>query len=332
MERKKITRQRFLKYSIDAALLSCLFYKIGVHAEVFTIRNEQLSGNSGKGTGRNMTTPVKISEDFKSILAMKYSPVGFYFTENKPEGAGTVKNSGEWCIMPRVLAGAKGRTYAFEEKSLPSCAAFFLGYRDRLFLGAEYYLSHAPLAGSLCERFVKTPKLAKKYLEVKKYPVKSKGFAVFKPLEQFSEAEKSETVIFFGNPDQLSGLVYLLYFGAPLDDSRVVAGFASGCGSVVTLPLQYARKGMKKAVWGLHDISARANLPADLMTITMPFDLLVEIWKDIKKSFLITEKWNKIARRIARDNNETQGGKNKKNKFRDYHATDARYKKCNACH
>jgi len=234
--------------------------------------------------------------------------------------------------MPRVLASAKGRIYAFEKKSLPSCAAFFLGYRDQLFLGAEYFLSHAPLAGNICERFVKTPKLAKKYLKLKKFPVKSKRFAVFKPLEQFTDSEKPEVVIFFANPDQISGLVYLLYFGAPLEDDRVVTGFASGCGSIVTLPVQYSRKGLKKAVWGLHDVSARANLPAELMTIAMPFDLTVEIWKDIKESFLLTKTWYKVAQRISRDNNETPDGKNINNKFKKNHTASARYKKCDACH
>ncbi len=278
-----------------------------------------------------MIKPSQISRDFREKLVMKYSPVGFHFTDKKPEGASVIKNPGNGCIMPRILASAKGKTYAFDDRSLPGCAAFFLGFRDRLFTGAEYFLSHAPVVGSLCERFVKTPALAKKYIRWARYPEKSKGFAVFKPLELFTGSEKPELVIFFANPDQLSALVYLLHFGAPLDNDRVVTGFSSGCGSVVALPLKYGRSGIKKAVWGLHDVSARANLPADLMTLTLPFDLLVEIWKDIKKSFLITGTWDKIARRIARDN-EMRGGKNHKSNFEKYHSSIDATKRCDACH
>lgn len=328
----KITRQHFIKLAINSAIIagsSGLINDCGNKPQ--EDRNDTISGYNKKAKGAIMIKTAQISSDFKKKLAMNYSPIGFYFTDKKPEGSVTFKNSGNGCIIPRVLASAKGKTYCFDKNNLPSCASFFLGYRDSLFFGAEYFLSHAPLAGGMCERFVKTPGLARKYIKSKKYEEKSKGFATFKPLEQFTDSEEPELVIFFANPDQLSGLVYLLYFGAPLDDDRVVAGFASGCGSVVTLPLQHARKGMKKAVWGLHDVSARAYLPADLMTLTMPYELLVEIWKDIKKSFVITGTWDKIARRIAK-NNKIQSEKKDKSKFKNHHSNDDKYKKCDACH
>ncbi len=244
---------------------------------------------------------MEISEIFKQKLAMQYSPIGFYFANKKPERAIGVEKPGNGCIMPLILASARGKTVAFDENSTGwECSAFHLGYKDWIFEGIEYFLSHGFLFRA-CERFVKTPELAKRYVESLRPQEKTKGAVVFKPLEKFSDLEKPEVVIFFANPDQLSALVYLLYFDAPQEENRIVARFASACGSIITLPLRYARGGEKKAVWGLHDIFARARLPKELMTLAFPFDLLVEMWKEMKESFLYTERWNNIAQRIQND-------------------------------
>jgi len=75
----------------------------------------------------------------------------------------------------------------------------------------------------------------------------------------------------------------------------------------VTLPLQYVRNGEKKAVWGLHDISARGRLPKELMTFTVPLNLLISMYKDMEQSFLCTERWNNLAQRSKENHNETKG-------------------------
>lgn len=188
---------------------------------------------------------------------------------------------------------------AFDENSIGwDCSAFHLGYKDWIFKGVEYFLSHGPVPGMDCERFVKTPKLARLYVKSMRFKEKAKGAIIFKPLEEYKDSEKPEAVIFFVNPDQLSALIYLIYFNAPLDENRVVARFASACGSVVTLPLIYGRSMRKTAVWGLHDISARPKFPKDIMSLAMPFDMLMEIRQNMRKSFIYTARWNKVKERI----------------------------------
>ncbi len=198
-----------------------------------------------------MIKTSKIGEVFKQKLAMQYSPVGFYFADKKPEEAMGFNEPGNGCIVPLILASAKGKTVAFDENSTSwECSAFHLGYKDWIFTGIEYFLSHGGLIGRGCERFVKTPRLAKRYVESLRPQEKTRGVAVFRPLEKFSDSEKPEVVIFFANADQLSALVYLLYFDAPEEENRLVARFASACGSIITLPLRYARSGEKKSGLG----------------------------------------------------------------------------------
>ncbi|NMC14916.1 MAG: DUF169 domain-containing protein [Chloroflexi bacterium] len=106
-------------------------------------------------------------------------------------------------------------------------------------------------------------------------------------------------MIFFANADQLSGLVYLLHFDAPREQ-RVATHFTYACGSVVTFPRLYALRGEKNAVWGLHNISARVKLPEDLMTLSIPFELLAEIYGEMDKSFLKGAQWGTIVKRLKR--------------------------------
>jgi hypothetical protein len=47
----------------------------------------------------------------------------------------------------------------------------------------------------------------------------------------------------------------------------------------------------------MHDISARLRIPADLMTLTMPYDLLVDIYNDLDQTFITTENWRRIKER-----------------------------------
>jgi uncharacterized protein (DUF169 family) len=249
--------------------------------------------------GAIMTELISIGEAYVKTLRLAYSPVACFFSEKRPEGAMGFKKKGGGCIMPLIFSAASGKTVAFDKETTGwPCSAFYLGYEDWIFPGIERFLSHGPVPGRECERFVKTADQAEAYLKSVCFETKSKGTAVFKPVEKLDTGETPEIVVFFANADQLSALVYLLYYNAPEEENRVIARFASACGAAVTLPLHYARKGEKKAVWGLHDISARSRLPKELMTLAVPLSLFVEMGRDIEESFLATDAWRKIAERI----------------------------------
>jgi len=138
-----------------------------------------------------------------------------------------------------------------------------------------------------------------------KFKEKATGVATFRPLENYPDGDEPELVIFFANADQLSALILLLYFSRPEEDCRVVSRFASACASIVTLPLQYAQRGDKKAVWGMHDISARTKLPHNIMSLSLPYDMVLEMYKNINESFLRTSTWKTILNRIHSEKSQS---------------------------
>ncbi|MGE5363161.1 MAG: DUF169 domain-containing protein [Bacteroidota bacterium] len=241
-----------------------------------------------------------IGGEFKERLALKYSAVGLYHTQDKPQYALEIKKPGQACVMPFIFQSAKGKTFAFSENTMGfACSAFYFGYKEWIFPGIEYFLSSGPFPGRECERFVKTPEMTRKYLEDIRMETKTEGYTVLKPLEDFTGSETPEVVIFFANADQISALVFLAYYDAPESSDRVITRFASACASSVLMPLQFSRKNEDKAVWGMHDISARARLPKDLMTFALPYSFLKKMYDNMNESFFITHQWETIRNRIA---------------------------------
>ena len=238
-----------------------------------------------------------LSQDLKQKLGMSLSPVGVLLTEKLPEDAIHLKKKGSGCIGTMIYSSAKGKTIAFDENTtgLP-CSAFYLGYSDWIFDGIEKFLSNEYAWEREPERFIKTPEMAKKFVEHYHREPHRKGAIVFKPLEFFEKDEKPELVIFFVNADQISALQYLIGFEAPREE-RIVSRFASACMSVFTIPMEYAEKGEKKAVWGFHDISQRSKIPKDITSMTLTYPLFEEICRNLDESFLITEHWEKLKQR-----------------------------------
>lgn len=234
----------------------------------------------------------------KEKIGLDFSPVGMFFLEERPENAIGFKRKGSGCIVPLIFSSAKGKTVAFDKDTTGwECSAFYLGYKDWIFNGIECFLSNGSVLGREGERFIKTKSQAKALIESLKPKVLNTRWTVFKPLEKFNLDETPEIVIFFAEPDQLSGLVNLLHYSSPERDDLVITRFMSGCGSIVTLPMKYKAEGRIKAFWGMHDISARLRIPSELMTLTMPYELLLDIYKDIDNSFIITENWKRIKER-----------------------------------
>lgn len=235
---------------------------------------------------------------FKEKLGLKYEPVGIYFEKEKPSGALSFKDKGNGCIAPLIFKAASGKTVAVDISTTGfPCSAFYLGYKEWIFPGIEHFLSTGPFPGRECERLIENPELAREFVESFIPEEIREQTLVFKPVAEVAY-NKPEAVIFFVNPDQLSALTFLAHFDSPNSTDRVVTQLASSCASIVYFPLKYAREGQLKAFWGLQDISTRASFPPDIFSFSLPAAFFEKIGNLIENSFISTERWEKVLKRI----------------------------------
>jgi len=238
----------------------------------------------------------QLARDVQDRLGLEFAPVGFRYVRNPPPEARPFASHG--CIAPLVRAAGQGKAFVLTPEACGwPCAAFYLGFSPTIFPGVELFLSHGPLPGRTCERFVRTPAQVTEFLDATRFQAPPETVGLLAPLGSFSANEPPEIVILLANPDQLSALVFLLHYDAPTDDRRVITQFASACCSMITVPLRLAREGKQAAVWGLHDLAARARLPAHLMSLAMPLGVLTSAWRFAGESFLGNELWSKLLAR-----------------------------------
>ncbi len=244
--------------------------------------------------------PKTVAQALQESFALSYSPVGFSYVASLPPGAIELHPGKLGCISPLVFAAAKGAIVGLTRETCGwSCSAFYLGFSDSIFPGIEGFLSNDPPPGEECERLVASPELARQWIEAIRPQRRETGVALFQPLAGFGTADPPEVVICFANPDQISALVGLLNFDVPPAPERVVTGYASACASMATIPLRLAREGRQSAVWGCHDVAARAHIPGDLMSLAMPYALAESAVANIGESFLQTRSWEVLRRRCS---------------------------------
>jgi len=120
---------------------------------------------------------------------------------------------------------------------------------------------------------------------------------IFKQWDKLEETDEPEAVIFFANLDVLSGLFTLACFDSTAEDA-VIAPFGAGCTNMVYYPYREQLNGSNRCVLGLFDPSARKRAKSDLITFAVPISKFMTIIDQMEESFLITDTWSIIQRRI----------------------------------
>lgn len=230
------------------------------------------------------------------------SPVALIFAHERPEGALHFKEGHRGCVMAMLNAAAGGRATALDSTS--GCGGGHIGMGfcstyEHIPGGIEYFLSTGRGEGyPEGERYIKTPELARCFVEQMPRVEIPYEYILFKALSQVNtETETPEAVIFVVNPDQLSALLVLANYGRASSDN-VIIPFASGCQSIGILVYDQAKKPQPKAVVGGIDISARPFLKPDQLTFAVPYAMYREMEANVEGSFLETKSWLKVRDRI----------------------------------
>ncbi len=240
-------------------------------------------------------------------LRLKYSPFAVILSDEKPEGAIQFKEGTWGCVASMMVAASKGKTVFFDRKTF-GCMGGGTGlgfgnrYKD---FPIEYFLStgtkdiktniRTRISLEEGEAYVKTPELARKFIDSLPMKEVDSEYIAFKPLEKVESFEKPEMVIFFANPDQISALVILANYGRESNES-VVSFFGAGCHSII-YGYAEAEKEVPRAILGFFDISARKYVDKDLLSFTVPVKMYEEMEANVEGSFLEREQWLDLNKR-----------------------------------
>lgn len=226
-------------------------------------------------------------------------PVTFYYTNEEGHAELVELNSMSRCLIGVLSHVRKGRSLCLNVDSI-GCPGGkrYLGFTTSLMPKFEYFLSCGIPGRIEGERYKKTPEIVK---ESMKYWAKFEAparFIIFKRWDMLEESDSPEVIIFFAEPDVLSGLFTLHNFDEA-EPNRVTAPFGAGCSTIIQYPYLEKSSDHPRAVIGMFDVSARPFVPRNTLTFTVPLSKLITMIENMEESFLTTKSWAAVQKRIT---------------------------------
>jgi hypothetical protein len=227
-------------------------------------------------------------------------PICFYYTDD-PKGAKILKaTTGQRCVIGDLAKARAGKDISLSG-SVIGCGGGkrYLGYAQEMRPEFEYFLSYR-IPGKLeGERYKKSPELVRDAMKTMPPYTAPKEFIVFKRWDKLVESDYPDVVIFFALPDVLSGLFTLANYDET-EANGVFCPFGAGCATIVYYPFMEKDGDRPRAVMGMLDVSARPCIQPDLMTFAAPMKKFTRMVSNMEESFLATNSWKKVRRRIER--------------------------------
>ncbi|WP_425448997.1 DUF169 domain-containing protein [Dethiothermospora halolimnae] len=241
----------------------------------------------------------KISKELK----LQHNPVAIIFTDELPEKVKELKSSKEshGCSLSALRDAAKGET-VYLNKETPGCNGMKagMGFVDDIKIpgGREYFLSCGRGEGfPEGEKLKKTPEVAKSYYDGLPKEVMNNEYVIFKPLEG-SDEDNISLVTFLVNPDQLSALITLHAYDTGSTDTAYMP-MASGCSTIVKLPLAEMKKDNPRAIIGLADIWARPLFDGNILAFTVSYKQYKRMESYANDCFFQAKTWNGVKNRLV---------------------------------
>ncbi len=247
----------------------------------------------------DMELKEKFSALWKKYFNNAELPIAFYYTDEEGHAEKVEPGSVERCIIGALLNVRKGRSLSFNVASVGCFGGKrYLGFTEKIMPNFEYFLS-CGIPGELeGERYKKSPELVREVMKSMPGLKAPARFIVFKRWDMLEESDSPEVVIFFARPDVLSGLFTLANF----DEVRlntVISPMGSGCSAIVQNPYLEKDSDRPRGILGMFDVSARPFVAGNELTFAVPMNKFETMIDNMDESFLITESWNKVQKRIS---------------------------------
>ncbi|MEI6683741.1 MAG: DUF169 domain-containing protein [Bacteroidota bacterium] len=225
-------------------------------------------------------------------------PITFFYAEDPGDVARANLPNGHSCIVCELALVRKGTPLAWNVQSL-GCGGSrrYLGYTGKMRPGFEYFLSTGIEGKIEGERYIQKPEMVREMMAAMPCIPANGRYIIFKRFDQLTPDDEPVAAIFFAKPDVLSGLFTLANFDQPGGDG-VIAPFGSGCSAIVHQPWFQGETENPKAVLGMFDASARPCVAKDVLSFAVPMKKFVTMVGNMDESFLITETWRTVKKRL----------------------------------
>jgi len=226
-------------------------------------------------------------------------PIAFFYTDEPGDMEVAPPSETHRCMICDLAKVRHGTPLAFNTSgAVCSGAKRYLGFSQQLMPNFSYFLS-CGIEGKLeGERYKKSPAIVEDLMTKAPHFEAPARYIVFKRWDMLVAADEPVVVVFFAPPDVLSGLFTLSGFETS-EVQAVIAPFAAGCGSIVQYPYLELDSEHPRAVLGMFDVSARPCVPEQSLTFAIPMPKFERMVADMDQSFLITESWHKVQKRLA---------------------------------
>ena len=238
-------------------------------------------------------------------IKLKGHPVAVILSDNEPDDGIQFKENIWGCVASMLsAASSRGRTAFFDRKTYGCVGGGVgLGFGNTyegfpieflLSTGKKEFVDGTRRTRKLegGEHYIKTPELAKNFVECLPIRNVKEEYVIFKPLDLAKEEEKIKSVVFFVNPDQLSALVVLSNYGREMIDN-VIAPWGAACQSVL-FSFAEGDRDIPRAIIGFFDIAARKHVDKNLLSFTIPYKMYLEMENNVEGSFLEMEEWKEL--------------------------------------
>jgi hypothetical protein len=224
-------------------------------------------------------------------------PFTFYYTDKLGHAPSPTKEIPR-CVIAAMVNVREGNALTYDAQTV-GCPGGrrYLGFAENITPDFEYFLSYGIEGRMRGERYVKSPELVKQMQKEMPHFKAPAKYIVFKRWDKLTAADNPEVVAFVTIPDILSGLFTLSRFDNIIRDA-VATPFGAGCSSIVQYPYLEKDSENPRAIIGLFDPSARPFVPKDALSFAVPFHKFVRMVDNMEESFLITETWQRIQKRI----------------------------------
>jgi hypothetical protein len=237
-------------------------------------------------------------EKWKKYFNNADLPIAFYYTDN-PIATDKMPSLQKWrCIICELSRVRRGKSLSFDSGAI-SCggAKRFLGFTDKMRPKFEYHLSCGIENEMEGERYIQTPELVVEFMKNQKKLNITGKYIVFRRWDNLEAFDNPDAVIFFATPDVLSGLFTLANFDQS-EPNGTFTPFGAGCGSIIYYPYLEKDSERPRAVIGMFDVSARPCVSTGILSFAVPMIKFTKMISYMDESFLITDSWKEVQKRI----------------------------------